>query len=657
MDQVIKMYNLCGLDEVLALKKIFDKENIDINISKQFISGMLFYAYLSIKQVNYLNKELENDNVLFEGEYNDDKYKELLIEISLEDLGYFIKPEDTFQYHLKAIENDNFNLEQLFRSLKNIEYAYYIFEFFYPKNVFDELNLEKLLLKIPLNVQTKLIKELLIKISENEYVESNTPSFILHISEEYENNAFVNSTHIFKLIRELISIKTNQFDNIYCPMSNINLLNYLFHPWSRLNIKKVTCQSIDEYKLALMRMYPFFEEEIENIEINIEICPYVILIENDSEKRGYDLIMSILDEYEYEFKYMTTYSENDKRFKEYIKLNNLLNDSVKWTHLYIQHMLYNLDENGIMAIIVPTEHVFQRYSENLFIKYMQDNVLETIIKLPPLNQERYSLLIFKKNAENTLFIDSTNILKFKGSNNRFFDNTCDDYFYHPLIQEKLKNIKEVYRSKKEIKNFSRIITAHEKKELRTFKDYSIMDIEFDFKKLSLKNKCLKEHRFPAPPWIMIPDIPLGSMGWRMGYGESYIMRYEDYIDDYELYNKLFPRPITWNWIKEADENLSDEMKEFIKYSGGKYKFFTKDGKPTYNIDYNLEQEYLFIDETVLDLRYEYQFNFALKKYNTALEFIEEEKDEALYEQTKYTLCLNANYSKIVTDKKISGYPS
>lgn len=649
MDQVIRMYNLCGLDEVLALKKIFDKENIDINISKQFISGMLFYAYLSIKQVNYLNKELENDNVLFEDAYNDDELKEALIGGSLDDLGYFIKPEDTFQYHVKSIEKDNFNVEQLFQSLNNIEYADYTLEFLYQKSIFDELNLRKLLLKIPLNAQTRLIKELLIQISVNEYIESNTHSFILRISDEYQNNAFVNSTHIFKLIRELISIKTNQFDNIYCPMSNINLLNYLFHPWSGLDMKKITCQSIDEYKLALMRMYQFFEEESENIEID----PYDILFDDDSEKMGYDLIISILDEYKEELRYIDTYSEDDKRFKEYVKLNNQVQDSVKCTHLYIQHMLYNLNENGIMAIIVLTEHIFQRYSEYLFLKYMQDNVLETIIKLPPLNHEKYSLLIFKKNSENTLFIDSTNMLKYKGSNKRFFDNTCDDYFYHPLMQEKFKNIIEVYQTKKEIKNFSHIITAKEKNQLRTFKDYSIMDIEFNFKKLSLKNKCLKEHRFPAPPWIRIPDIPLGSMGWRMGYGESYLMRYEDYIDDYELYKKLFPRPITWNWIKEADDNLSDEMKEFIKHSGGKYKFFTKDGKPTYNIDYNLEQEYLFIDESVLDLRYEFPFNFALTRYTTALEFIEEEKDKPLYEQTKYTLCLNANYSKIVTDKKIS----
>ena len=33
----------------------------------------------------------------------------------------------------------------------------------------------------------------------------------------------------------------------------------------------------------------------------------------------------------------------------------------------------------------------------------------------------------------------------------------------------------------------------------------------------------KEGKFPAPRWMVYPEIPLGSMGWRMGDGESYSM--------------------------------------------------------------------------------------------------------------------------------------
>jgi hypothetical protein len=31
-----------------------------------------------------------------------------------------------------------------------------------------------------------------------------------------------------------------------------------------------------------------------------------------------------------------------------------------------------------------------------------------------------------------------------------------------------------------------------------------------------------------PPWIKHPDIPLGSIGWRMGYGEDYWLAFSNW---------------------------------------------------------------------------------------------------------------------------------
>jgi hypothetical protein len=31
------------------------------------------------------------------------------------------------------------------------------------------------------------------------------------------------------------------------------------------------------------------------------------------------------------------------------------------------------------------------------------------------------------------------------------------------------------------------------------------------------------------PWIRFPDIPLGSIGWRMGNGEAYWYAYQDWF--------------------------------------------------------------------------------------------------------------------------------
>ncbi len=34
----------------------------------------------------------------------------------------------------------------------------------------------------------------------------------------------------------------------------------------------------------------------------------------------------------------------------------------------------------------------------------------------------------------------------------------------------------------------------------------------------------------APPWLMYPEIMRGSIGWRMGYGESYAMKLYEWLD-------------------------------------------------------------------------------------------------------------------------------
>ncbi len=50
-----------------------------------------------------------------------------------------------------------------------------------------------------------------------------------------------------------------------------------------------------------------------------------------------------------------------------------------------------------------------------------------------------------------------------------------------------------------------------------------------------------------PPWLVFPDIPWGSIGWRMGNGESYIMTWDRWYkklsqDDRAKYQSLHPAP-------------------------------------------------------------------------------------------------------------------
>jgi hypothetical protein len=61
---------------------------------------------------------------------------------------------------------------------------------------------------------------------------------------------------------------------------------------------------------------------------------------------------------------------------------------------------------------------------------------------------------------------------------------------------------------------------------------------------------LKDHELMDPPWAKFPQIPLGSIGWRMGYGEEYWCLWRDWYmaqsrDTRRLVRARFPEPQGW----------------------------------------------------------------------------------------------------------------
>lgn len=640
------MFNLAGMDKILQLSQNFEEKEIDIGIYKRYVIAMLFYAYLSIKEEKYLNEELNEQNITFEEAYKNDKIRNTLEEKSLQNLGYFIKPEETFKKVIKDIKENNFSVDNLEKNLTNIKKS---FRFKHPNkegNIFNLIDWSRQLVILTKHEQTELISELLLKISENEYLESNTESFIKQLYKKYESDQkdynYINSYHVNELIYKLIGFNGKTYKKVFDITANLDRVDDLLDSGRRITtagliVENLTCTCIDEYNYNLTNMYPVMYE----LEKDLQIIKKSDINYEDNEK--YDLIIGTITGYE---QVPETYTDKE------IKVSRQ-----KHAHSNIEKLLLKLENEGIMTIIIPTDYLFNKNSQT--IKYMENNTLDTIINLPEFNNHKYSILIFKEKSEDTLLIDATYLPNFKLHKSTFFKGKTASFFYHPDIRKKIKYILKTYSKREEMENFSHIITKKELKTIKSLENYSIIHVKEEEDNIDSYEKQLKSHRFPAPPWIKFPTIPLGSMGWRMGFGEDYIMRYEDYIDDLNLYRKLFPRPKTWKWIRYGDKYISQELKDFMKYSGGKYKFFTSDGKPTYNIKYGSEDEYIKINDTELDLRFKYSFRFAIQDYNTAYEFIEEEKDKdwgikgkPSWDEVKYTLCLNANYSKIVSDKKL-----
>lgn len=632
------MLSLCGIDEISALSQIFEKRNIEVGIYKKYILGMIFYTFLSSKQEKFLNEELNENNLSFEDAYEKEDMKENLKEKATKKHGYFIQPRDTFQSIINSIKNGTFSLEQLDCSLNNIKNS---FSWKHPNkevNIFNLMNCSQQD-KLSRKEWTELITEFLLKISENNYLNSNITSFIHRLYDNLESTQhehfYINSFYINQLLYDLIKCNGRKYENVLDASCNLNRGHDFLYPFNKIfgtdfEVGRLTCTCDDYYNQCILSMYPLMYDIKKDFLINDKKNSH-----KSNEK--YDLIIN-------------TYGYNKEN------MSNKNDNKEMSIYADIKYLLNKLDEGGMMTIILPTEYIFNETSP--FIDYMKEKVLDTIIKLPRYNNQNYTILIFKKNTRNTFLIDASYIPNFRIPIKSKIEDEDTRFFLHPDISKKFKDIIESYVNRREKINFAHNIIHQELNYIPSLKNYNIISYNEEDDFLNPHEKELKHHRFPAPPWIKYPKIPLGSMWWRQGPSEYYLEHYRDYIDDNELYEKLFPKPMTWNRIRQVDESISPELKKFIKRSGGKYKFFTNDGKPTHTINYESKTNIKEINDTVFDLKYPYTFPFASMEY-TAYTFIEEEKNKdwgvngkPTWDEVKYTLCLNANYSKIVSDKKL-----
>ena len=91
-----------------------------------FTLGFIFYKYLSEKIENFVNGELEDDEVSFKELWNMDdedtaELQEEVKDLCLSEIGYFIEPQYLFSSVIESIKKKENILPMLERSLKRIE--------------------------------------------------------------------------------------------------------------------------------------------------------------------------------------------------------------------------------------------------------------------------------------------------------------------------------------------------------------------------------------------------------------------------------------------------------------------------------------------------------------------------------------------------------
>ena len=452
---------------------------------RNYILGFIFYKYLSEKINAYANKELEVDGITFdqidENSKEDQEILEALREAAIEQLGYFLKPSELFSAIAKRgnaknidgvleekgeYENESntstFILEDLANILRNIEQSTMGTEseddF---DNLFEDLDLTSTKLGKTEKDKNETIAKVLGYLDEIDFQLDNTEMDILGDAYEY-------------LIGEFASGAGKKAGEFYTPQE-VSIILAKLVTTGKQKLKSVydpTCGSgslLLRVAKEVKEVSAFYGQERNPTTYNLARMNMIL---HDVHYRKFDIKQADTLEQpqhlDHRFEAVVAnppFSSNwnasslfltDDRFSQYGRLA----PKTKADFAFVQHMLYQLAENGQMAVVLPHGVLFRGAAEGQIRKYLIEelNYLDAVIGLPANIFYGTSiptcLLVFKKCREadeNILFIDASKGFK-------------KDKRQNSLRQEDIDKIVSTYRDRIALDKFSHVANLEEVKE-------------------------------------------------------------------------------------------------------------------------------------------------------------------------------------------------
>lgn len=459
------------------LWKIADtlRGTMDANEFKNYMLWFIFYKYLSEKiekknnefllEERNRNKDTQLPKVYNELDISILEHKEFLQwvkELILEDLGYNLLPEQLFTNIVKRGWEGKFILDTLISVLKDIEtstmWAESEEDFTW---LFEAVDLTSSKLWKSDNDRNKTVITILSHLNEVDFDLENIESDVLGDAYEYliwqfassagkKAGEFYTPQEVSKILAKIVSIWKTKLKSAYDPTCGSGSLLLRVKKEVK-DVGKIYWQEMNSttYNLARMNMllhdvhYSKFdlknddtllnpqhlEEKFEAIVAN---PPFSIEWDNDN------------------------ISWDDTRFSEYWRLA----PKKKADFAFIQHMLFQLDDNWTMAVVLPHGVLFRWAAEWVIRKYIieEKNYLDAVIWLPVKifygTDIPSVILVFKKcrkDNDKILFIDASN----------WFEKVKK---MNQIKEDDIEKIIDTYTNKKEIEKYSHLATLEEIKE-------------------------------------------------------------------------------------------------------------------------------------------------------------------------------------------------
>ena len=417
---------------------------MDADEFRDYILGFIFYKYLSEKMELYANDILKEDKIKYLAISEDTKqgqeYLEAIKEESLEKLGYFLKPSELFGQVAKRGNGNGkhgnaFIIEDIQRILINIQNSTMgtaSEEDF--DHLFEDMDLNSTKLGKTAEQRNEVIAKVLAHLDKIDFQLEQSEIDVLGDAYEYliaqfasgagkKAGEFYTPQQASKILARIVTLGKTRIKSAYDPTCGSGSL--ILRLGRICDVLKFYGQERNRTTYNLCRMNMILH--------GVHHTRFDIKLEDTLEHPQHEKLDAEAVVANPPFSAQWSASPlfmTDDRFSEYGKLA----PSSKADFAFIQHMLYHLAENGVMAVVMPHGVLFRGAAEGHIRKYLieEKNYLDAVIGLPANIFYGTSIptciLVFKKcreHPDDILFIDASQYYEKVKTQNYLRDEDVD----------------------------------------------------------------------------------------------------------------------------------------------------------------------------------------------------------------------------------------
>lgn len=359
---------------------------------RDYILGFIFYKYLSEKQLIYANQLLEDEAVTNYKLVTDQDTLDAIKEESILQLGYFLKPAELFS-ELAAKGNadteseSNYILEDLKEVLNHIEQSTMGKESEEDFNaLFEDLDLNSTKIGRTVGVRNEIIVRILVNLDKIDFRLDEIESDVLGDAYEYligkfaagagkSAGEFYTPQEVSTILAKIVTTGKKKIKSVYDPTCGSGSL--LLRVSKEAEISEFFGQEINRttYNLARMNMI-LHDKHYRQFNILQEDT-----LENPQhlDKRFEAIVAN--PPFSAHWKGDTNpLNSTDERFSQFGRLA----PKTKADYAFLQHMLFQLADNGTMASVFPHGVLFRGAAEGTIREYIikEMNALDAVIGLP-----------------------------------------------------------------------------------------------------------------------------------------------------------------------------------------------------------------------------------------------------------------------------------